>query len=411
MTQRIYQHDSYVKNFSSQIQRISQTTTSEWEVVLEKTAFYPTAGGQQHDIGELAGFPVVSVRNDANGEVIHTITSTASNTTIGLHSADVVNGSIDWQRRFDLMQQHSGEHLLGQAFYRLNYPVIAVHMGLDNCTLDLAGLPSSEDIAKAELEANRAIYRAEPVTVYEIDESEVPTLPLRRPPQVSGRIRVVQMGDYDYSACGGTHVHSTAEVGVIKILKAERAKSGAVRLLFCCGERALHDYRSKHEVLGQLGRRLSVPDAAVGQRVEHSLDELGAYKQELAKLRAQLATSLVAQWCNSSETIAGQQVVVQECLDTQLWNDLAKAVLAHPNTVLILWAIHQRCALAVASSGTCSANTLLQRGLSVLGGKGGGKPEFAQGSANTSEHDHTHNQAKLQTAIQTMLASIAVIQP
>jgi alanyl-tRNA synthetase len=382
-TLRLYRDNSYQRHFEATITDLQHSQDNAGQVVvsLDQSAFYPTAGGQQHDKGSIAGFAVIDVQNGPDDTVLHWLATPADGLAVG----QSVAGVLDWARRFDFMQQHSGEHMLGQAFFRLGHHVIAVSMGETLCTLDLADSVDEDTIWQAETSANQAIYAAHAITCYEIDDSAVASLPLRRPPQVSGRIRIVQMGDYDYSACGGTHLANTSEVGIIKILKAERVKGGATRISFHCGLRALFDYRFKHQLVQGLARRFSVQEQQLAPRLEQGFSEQLEDKRQVASLREQLAQAQVALWQQGAELCGSVRLLVQQVPDSSSFNDLAKAVAQYANTVAVFSAVGERTFLAVASNSSLNANSLLQAGLGHIGGKGGGKPTFAQGSGLNHE--------------------------
>ena len=181
-------------------------------LLLDRTCFYPAAGGQPYDTGILAGAPVVEVIAQGD-QILHVLAA-----PVAVADGATVTGAIDWERRYDHMQQHTGQHLLSQVFIRLyGYETVAVHIGAGEATLDLAADASAEAVAAAEAMANRLAYTALPVKTYFVDDAALTTLPVRRPPKVSGLVRIVEIDGYDYSACGGTHLHTTAEVTPLKI--------------------------------------------------------------------------------------------------------------------------------------------------------------------------------------------------
>ncbi|HWG85473.1 MAG TPA: alanyl-tRNA editing protein, partial [Deinococcales bacterium] len=286
-TRRLYRQDSYARDFQAVV-TASERGAGPTRVVLDETLFYPTAGGQQHDEGTLAGCRVVDVLNEGD-EVVHVLDGAPA-----LEPGTQVSGSLDWARRLDFMQQHTGEHILGQAFLRLGYGVIAVAMGESTCTLDLGAAVSDEEASRAEEMANEAVWAGHPVSAYELPEPEALALPLRRPPAVSGSIRVVQIGDFDYSACGGTHLRNSAEVGMVKVLGTERVKGGATRVYFHCGRRALADYRLKHAIVAGLARDFSTSEDKVPDRIAAALEDGGAARRDLADTRARLAAEIAA---------------------------------------------------------------------------------------------------------------------
>ncbi len=364
MTVKLYRQDAYQKEFASTV-----LETQENSVRLEATAFYPSAGGQAFDTGFLNGIKVLEVK-EKDGAIWHRLETP-------LEVGTAVSGQIDWARRFDHMQQHTGEHLLGQAFFRLSRYVIAVNMEHSVCTLDLGEETTWETAMQAESDVNAAIWAALPIRSYEVPDSEIAQIPLRRTPKVSGMIRVVQIGEYDYSACGGTHTNSSSEVGMLKIFKLERIKGGATRVYFNCGSRLLADYRFKHDFMAGLGLRFSSALEVVPARVDSALEDLNKARLEVANLKTQLAARIAASFLKG--------VVVYQLEDVTLLPDLAKACTMRDQLVAILGATDgSRAFLAV----TCGAgvkqqaNELLKIGLPFIEGKGGGKPDLAQGSGS-----------------------------
>ena len=206
MTVQLFRSNPYLTSFMSVV-----TEVREGAVCLSKTAFYPGGGGQVYDLGTLNGVAVHKISLEDN-KIWHHLDSDVS---VGAE----VHGQLDWARRFDAMQQHTGEHLLGQAFFRLGRHVLAVNMEHSVCTLDLTEVTTWEMAMQAEKMVNDAIMAALPISTYEVPDSEIHSVPLRRTSKVQGLIRVVQIGDFDYTACGGTHTSKSSEVGLLKILK------------------------------------------------------------------------------------------------------------------------------------------------------------------------------------------------
>ncbi len=387
MSIRLYRTDPYRTQFSADVREL-RDHQGRPEVRLAETLFYPTAGGQAFDTGHLGAARVTGVVEDDDGAIWHTLDGAAP--ALG----ETAEGKIDWSRRFDHMQQHTGEHILGQAFFRLDRPVAAVNMEGRVCTLDLTGDVSWELATRAEQVANDAIWAAHPIRSYEVDEAEIDHLPLRRPPKVSGLIRIVQIGDYDYSACGGTHLRSSAEVGMLKIFKLEKIRATDTRVYFNCGARLLPDYRFKHDFVAALSVRLSTAPDGVPERASALLDELTATKREAAQLRTRLAREIAA--------AAPEGVVVRVIEDAALLPELAGAFAEKAGAIALLGALTpERALLAVAcgAGAPVRANELLKVGLPLVEGRGGGRPDLAQGSGPKREN--------LRAALDAMRQTIA----
>ncbi len=364
---RLDRLDPYTREFDSAILE-TRERKGQFEVRLEASAFYPTAGGQACDTGTLGDARVLSVSEDDDGTIWHALEGT-------LEVGSDVHGAIAWMLRLDHMQQHTGEHILGQAFYRQDLHVVAVNMEHAVCTLDLAGDVTWAQAMQAEQTANDAIWAAHPIQTYELPDDQLETVPLRRAPKVSGMVRVVQIGDFDYSACGGTHLRSSAEVGMLKIFKLERIRGTDTRVFFNCGNRLLSDYRFKHDFVSHLGLRFSTALEGVPERINAQLEELTAAKREVAHLRLKLAQHIA-----SSLTDA---VNVAQLEDAALLPEVAKLIAATHGRIAILGAVSDARALLAVACGPGSnvkAGDVLKVGLPPIGGRGGGKPELAQGS-------------------------------
>jgi alanyl-tRNA synthetase len=234
VTTRIYFTDALANEFDATV--VSSTADGDrFVVVLDRTAFYPTSGGQPFDTGTIGGVRVLDVDDTDADEIRHFVDAPLA---VG---ADV-HGRIDWPRRLDHMQQHTGQHVLSAAFDRLfRVRTTSFHLGTDVSTIDLAREVTPAEIAQAQLEANRVIWDGRPVTVRFVSEEEAAKLPLRKEPVKTGLLRIVEVTDFDISACGGTHVPHTGMIGAIVATGWERFK-GATRLSFACGGRALRSH-------------------------------------------------------------------------------------------------------------------------------------------------------------------------
>src|SRR5688572_17622871 len=230
MTERLYYHDSYIRQFEANVVRADETDRG-CEVVLDATAFYPTSGGQPHDLGRMAGARIQEVV-ERDDEIVHRLH--------GPVAAERLDCQIDWERRFDHMQQHTGQHVLSQAFVRAaKRNTVGFHMGADYVTIDLdAEAISQQHLNEAERLANTIIYENRLIAVRIVPETEVPALGLRKESQRVGPLRVVSVEDFDVSACGGTHVKRTGEIGSLVIRKVERVNRQA-RVEFVCGRRSV----------------------------------------------------------------------------------------------------------------------------------------------------------------------------
>jgi alanyl-tRNA synthetase len=375
---RLYYADAYRREFDARvIERL--TWDGRPAVVLERTAFYPTSGGQPNDTGVLAGVRVVDVvEREADGAVVHVLASELP--------GDVVHGEIDWARRFDHMQQHTGQHILSQAFtIALEADTVGFHLGTEMSTIDLSRAPlSGEQLDQVEELANEVVFSDKPVDARFVDRKELGTLPLRKPPQVTGPIRIVEVAGFDWSPCGGTHCQRTGEVGMIKVVRAER-RGAETRVYFLCGGRALNDYRRKNRLVLDLAARFSVGDWELADAVERLSEEARAYRKQARALQEQLldyeAVALIA----SAEMLAGARVVRRAYPDRSVdeIRHLAQRLTAEPGIIALLGqgSAGEKAQLVFARSAdlTHDMNALLRVACQAIGGGGGGRPNFAQG--------------------------------
>ena len=279
-TERLYYEDAYLKEFDAAI-----VERREHEglpaVVLDRTAFYPESGGQPWDKGTLDGIEVVRVV-DIEGTILHVTASEVS--------GPAVHGAIDWPTRFDHMQQHTGQHILSQAFFeKVRGETQSFHLGEDVSTLEI-GLRSisDEELDRVVDRANAVVWEDREVKSYFVPEERIHEVPLRRPPKKSGLLRVIEVAGYDYSACGGTHCRKTGEVGVIKVLGFEKIR-GNLRFEFLCGGRALADHRMKDRNARRTAAGLSSSVKDTAAAVDKLAAEFKALRKRARKLEERVA--------------------------------------------------------------------------------------------------------------------------
>jgi alanyl-tRNA synthetase len=378
MSIRLEQQDSYATHFTSTV-----TAVQGKQVSLAESLFYPTSGGQLHDTGTLNGFAVTDVIKDSE-TVWHRVNG-------HFEPGQTVTGIIDWQRRYCHMQRHTAQHLLSQAFLRVNtgYTTEAVSLRSDICTIDIAGQPDSAALAQAETLVTDIIYQALPIHCFEVDASELEQFPLRRPAKVTGRVRLVQIGDFDLSACGGTHLRSAAEAAPIKLLGQERIRNQLSRVSFICGHAALHDYQLKHALITELSQQLSVPWSDIPGRLEVLSNELKQQTAAAADWQArycvQLSETLLAQ---ARPTAHGRLVRYVLGDDAQLLTKLASVLTQTPGVIALLASRqnHQVRLLYARGEGIkLDMLELLKASLPAIQGRGGGRHDWAQGGGILSE--------------------------
>jgi len=371
VTHRLYYTDSYLREFDATVID-AHPRNAHVGIVLDRTAFYPTSGGQPHDTGTLNNLPVIDVLEDEEDRIVHVVAERLQGT---------VKGAVDWLRRFDHMQQHTGQHILSQACLRtLGAQTRAVHLGGEVSTLDLDRPEmSAEAVASAEDLANQIVFEDRPVLVREVEEADLVSLQLRRPPKKHGRIRVVEVEDFDRSACGGTHVRRTGEVGPIKIRRWERFKGGT-RVEFYCGWRALRDYRWKNALTLELASQLTVKDAEVLGAVSRLAGQLRDRDRVLADVQDRLvdleARQRLAQTPGPPYLVAAVVPEWTTAMVTAMAGRLAKA----DSTVAVLGSSEGHLVIARSADLDLDAAALLTQVVQQHGGRGGGRPAYAQGS-------------------------------
>lgn len=385
MTRRLYYTEPYRTRFDARV--VEQLTwNGRPAVVLDQTVFYPASGGQPADQGKLDGDEVVDVtERDTDGAIVHVLSRPVRR--------GALQGHLDWERRFDHMQQHTGQHILSAAFLReLNVQTIGFHLGAGSSTIDVdqTGL-RSEDIDQVELVANAVIWDDRPITARFVDAGKLAELDVEPPPHVEGPIRLLVIPGgpeetecFDVNPCGGTHVARSGEIGMLKIVGAEH-RGDETRIAFLCGRRALQDYRDKNAMLNTLASRLTVGYWELDDAVERLEEENRASRRAERELRQQLLDGEADQLVNAVESQAPYRVVgrVWESRSPDEIRTLARKVTDHPGVVALLFSVGDRVHFCFARSDDVrlNVNDLLQKACTELGGKGGGRPNVAQGSA------------------------------
>ena len=276
MTEKLYYQDAYATTFTAKVLECTEDKKN-FKVVLDRTLFYPEGGGQPADMGTLGGVKVLDV-HEKDDIVTHT-------TDKPLEVGAEVEGIIDWERRFDLMQNHSGEHILsGVICAKYGCDNVGFHMGKEMITIDLNTKIPEEDLPWLEEKANEAIWNNVPVGIRYPSKEELDALDYRSKKELEGQVRIVNVGEYDCCACCGTHVKLAGEVGQIKIISAQNYKGGA-RLELLCGKRALQDFRKKNDISAEAGKLLSVPAEKVDSAVKNVLSERDELIQTLNQMK------------------------------------------------------------------------------------------------------------------------------
>lgn len=375
MTDRLYYTDPYLAEFDAQVLECSPAEGGRHLVLLDRTAFYPTSGGQPYDTGMLGTARVVDVLDRDDSTIAHVVE--------GVLPPGPVRGRIDWDRRFDHMQQHTGQHVLSAAFDRLlDARTVSFHLGAQSSTIDLARPVSPDDIARAESEANRIVWEDRAVSIRFADTEEAAKLPLRKESARQGLLRLIDVDGFDLSACGGTHVARTGAIGMIAAASWERLRGGT-RIEFLCGARALRGYRALRGVVAESTRLLSVLPAELPSAIERQQSELRESKRRLKDVQVTLAASEAEALASRATNHDGIAVVADaiEGWDANGLKLIASHLVSRPGRLVMLVSSPDPSALVVARSADVSADAalILRKLTTKFGGKGGGRPELAQG--------------------------------
>ena len=377
MTDRLYYTDPYASEFDATVVSVERVPDDQTRhaVVLDRTAFYPTSGGQPFDTGTLSAARVLDVVDEDDGRVVHVVE--------GEIQAGPVHGTIDWARRFEHMQQHTGQHVLSAAFDRLlQIRTVSFHLGTASSTIDLAREVTADEIARAEREANRVVWEDRPVTIRFADADEAATLPLRKESRREGVLRLIEIEGFDVSACGGTHVARTGAIGMIAVAGSEKFKGGT-RLEFLCGGRALAGFHALGDSVAASVRLLSVLPGELPAAIERMQSDGREVRRALKDLQTRLAGHQAAALADGAEPAGSMRVVVAalEGWDANGLKTIASAIAARPGHAALLLGSPAPSAIVVARAPdlTLDSAAILKQLTAQFGGKGGGRPELAQG--------------------------------
>lgn len=409
MTERLYYHDSFLFSFEAQVLE-SLERQGRSAIVLDRTAFYPTSGGQVHDTGKFilensAEVPVVEVAEEEDGKIYH-FTSTP------VEGGLAVRGLIDAGRRRDHIQQHSGQHVLSAAFVRLfDAHTVSFHMGDESCTIDL-GVKSltPAQVAEAERLANEVVTEDRPVNVQFVSLEEARQLDLRKlPPKQTGQLRLIDITDFDLAACGGTHVRSTGQIGAILLRKTENVKQG-IRVEFVCGLRAVATARQDYATLTEAAGFFSAHIREVPQQVQKSIQEnkaAGKIQHKLLEELAELHADRLLAQATTTPKIVTAIFPERDAIFIKLLAQ--KLTASQPEVVALLASGAGQPALVFAQSPGMKTNMgqLLKEAMAKLGGRGGGSADMAQGGLPAGSTDLKQIEVVLRETV-TKLASAVI---
>jgi alanyl-tRNA synthetase len=390
MTQRLYYSDSHLVEFEARVVSVSRTEDGRTAVSLDRTAFYPTGGGQPTDTGTLGAARVVECVDEEGGGVLHVCEGEAP-----VEGQQVV-GRVDWPRRLDHIQQHTGQHILSQAFVELyGAQTRSFRMTEEMCEIDVELQdPSDERVERAVRRANEIIWNDRAVRVHLVTPEEAARMPLRKDSAREGELRVIEIEGFDFSPCGGTHAASTGEVGCVVARQWERAK-GLVRVTFAAGVRALEEYARVNRTarataaLFSVGRDEAAEAAARLQEEHKQLQRrLRAAEELAARAEARELYEEAAASEGANRTAAVVVARAFEGRDAESLRRLASALAAHARVVALLGSVEGKAArLVFARSGEAPGdmNALMREACQTLGGRGGGRPDMAQGGGQHTE--------------------------
>jgi alanyl-tRNA synthetase len=379
MTDRLYYTDPALREFDATVVAIGDVRVDGRTLVrLDRSAFYPTSGGQPFDVGILGDARVVDVFDEAEGadsagsDVMHAVEG-------DLRVGQQVHGAIDWHRRFDHMQQHTGQHVLSAAFDTLfDARTASFHLGAESSTIDLEREMTPAQIAAAEQEANRIVWEDRAVAIRFVNSEEAAQLPLRKMPKKAGTLRLIDVGGFDLSACGGTHVARTGEIGLIAVASWERFKGGQ-RVEFLCGGRALTRFRSLRETMASAVRVLSVQPSEIPEAVERLQSDAKEQRRELMARHNELARYRADEMAAAAEDTPRGRLVMK-AIDAGL-KALASGLTARPGFIAVLVSTTTPALVVIARSTDVDmkATEILSALTTMFGGRGGGKPDLSQG--------------------------------
>jgi len=379
-TERLYYNDSHLIEFEARVTDKTERVSGWTAVTLDRTAFYPTGGGQPSDTGTLDGERVLECIDGEENGVLHVVQGRAPE--VGA----IVKGRVDWARRLDHIQQHTGQHILSQAFVTLfNAPTRGFRVLNDVSEIDVELTnPTNEIIERAVELANNVIWEDRQITVRSVTAEEAAQLPLRKDPSRAGELRLIEIAGFDLTPCGGTHAYRTGEVGMIAVRTWERAK-GLTRMEFAAGTRALADYRRANKTARAVAALFSASrddGPKLTARIVEENKELHRRARALEEIAARVeADELLA----STTPKSGGVRVVSRILDNreaQSLKNLALALITHPNTIALLGSHDEttaRLVFAKAVAAPGDMNVLMREACELLDGHGGGKPDLAQG--------------------------------
>lgn len=397
-TERLFEAHPRSREFDAAVVDLTALPDGQG-VVLDKTLFYPEGGGQPSDTGMLNGYPVTRVWEEGP-TIVHAVEGR-------FQKGQTVHGTLEWGRRFDHMQQHSGQHLLSQAFIRtLGADTKSFHLGSEDSTVDIEidGL-TDEEVQKVETEANRTVFENRNVLILEKNIEELETLPLRKRPDLKGKVRIVEIQDYDFSLCCGTHVGMTGEIGPVKILRHEKYKGG-MRVHFVCGFRAVRDYREKASLIQSISRILTAGEKDMAQVLEKWREERKAAEKSIQILTGQ-AMEAEAEKLMRAAKLFGEVKWVSAVLNDRNPHEaqiLVRSLVQNQSVVAVIASVRNGATVYFARSANLDMDVrpMLEAVSMAMTAKGGGNASWAQCAAG----DGSRLEEGLQKALEVFQQSL-----
>jgi alanyl-tRNA synthetase len=367
MTDKIYQTDPYCREITARITG-RESRDGDFRIRLDRTIFCPEGGGQPADRGTINGFPVMELAQ-LDEDIIHVLASDPGQ--------DEVNLLLDFPRRYDTMQQHTAQHLLSQVLLNLfNAPTLSFAIGPEHASIEIGRETlNEEEIKILETECARLIFANLPVRIFESEDTAC--LHLRKPPKRQGRIRVVEIEGLDRSACGGTHLKSSAEIGLLKIIRTDRVRAN-IRLYYAAGYRALRDYQLKHEIAMRLQHAVTLPLAEIPAHVEALLAEKDELRRALKKMQRRELEKETAAAAAGPETMVIREFNGVDSADLRFF---ALALSKAGKQVLAYTRDRQKHIIIARGRGNFDLRLISAKIFGLLGGKGGGRENLIEGSA------------------------------
>ncbi len=371
----LFYRDPYMTEFTAEVVSCTKGK-KDYEVILSDTAFYPEGGGQPADHGMLGGVPVTDVKRDREDRIIHHVTEP-------LEAGSTVTGVIDWERRFDHMQNHSGEHIVSGLIHQMfGYDNVGFHLSDNIVLVDFNGFLSPKDIAEVERKANELVWRNVAVVETFPDDAELEHMEFRAKKELSGKVRIIEIPGGDICACCGTHVMRTGEIGVIKLITSQKNGEGT-RIEMMCGMRALNDYIRKNEMNSEIYRMFAVKPyeaADAVRRLKETDDEKG---RELTKLARKYFSVRAEQVAEGTPFVLN----IEEGVSANAAREYANVLVTEKNvgTAAVLMRQAENRYAYIIISQTKDLRSLSKEINGRLNGRGGGKPDMIQGSLEADE--------------------------